>query len=105
MAQIDNNVALNLYRIAQEAANNAIRHGSAQHLVISLAAVGEILRLSICDDSKGFSGVDTERGTATGMGIKIMHYRARQISATLKFLPRSEGGTEVRLEIRLIQKP
>ena len=68
MAQIDNNIALNLYRIAQEAANNAIRHGSAQHLVISLAAVGEILRLSICDDGKGFSGVDTERGTPTGDG-------------------------------------
>ena len=102
---IDNNVALNLYRIAQEAANNAIRHGSAQHLVISLACVGEILRLSICDDGKGLSGVDTERGTATGMGIKIMHYRARQIGATLKFVPRSEGGTEVRLEMRMIQKP
>jgi signal transduction histidine kinase len=102
---IDNNIALNLFRIAQEAVNNAIRHGSPQHLVISLACVGEILRLSICDDGKGLSGVDTERGTATGMGIKIMHYRARQIGATLKFVPRSEGGTEVRLEMRMIQKP
>ncbi|MEP6605534.1 MAG: ATP-binding protein [Nitrosospira sp.] len=101
---IDNKVALNLFRIAQEAVNNAIRHGSAQHVVISLAAVGEILRLSICDDGKGFSGVDTERGTATGMGIKIMHYRARQIAAKLTFLPGSEGGTEVRLEMRLIQE-
>ena len=36
----DNNVALNLYRIAQEAINNAIRHGSAQHVIISLAARG-----------------------------------------------------------------
>jgi two-component system NarL family sensor kinase len=80
MAQIDNNIALILYRIAQEAANNAIRHGSAQHLVISLAAIGQILHLSICDDSKGFSGVDTEHGTATRMGIKIMHYRARQMA-------------------------
>jgi signal transduction histidine kinase len=102
---IDNNIALNLFRIVQEAVNNAIRHGSPQHLVISLACVGEILRLSICDDGNGLSGVDTERGTATGMGIKIMHYRARQIGATLKFVPRSEGGTEVRLEMRMIQKP
>ena len=60
--------------------------------------------LSICDDGRGFSGIDTERGTAAGMGIKIMHYRARQIGATLEFLPRSEGGTEVRLEMRMIQE-
>ena len=103
-AIIDNNIALNLYRIAQEAANNAIRHGSAQHIVISLGSVGEILYLSICDDGSGFSGIDTEHGTATGMGIKIMHYRARQIGATLKFLPRPEGGTEVRLEMRMIRE-
>jgi signal transduction histidine kinase len=101
---VDNDVALNLYRIAQEALNNAIRHSNAKRLVISLAAVGEILRLSICDDGRGFSGVDTERGTAEGMGIKIMHYRARQIGAKLKLLPRSEGGTEVRLEMPMIQE-
>jgi two-component system NarL family sensor kinase len=101
---VDNDVALNLYRIAQEALNNAIRHSNAKHLVISLAAIGEILRLSICDDGKGFSGVDTERGTAAGMGIKIMHYRARQIGAKLKLLPRSEGGTEVRLEMPMIRE-
>ena len=34
-----------------------------------------------------------------------MHYRARQIGATLEFLPRPEGGTEVRLEMRMIQEP
>ncbi len=101
---VNNDVALNLYRIAQEALNNAIRHSNAKHLVISLAAIGEILRLSICDDGRGFSGVDTERGTAEGMGIKIMHYRARQIGAKLKLLPRSEGGTEVRLEMPMIQE-
>ncbi|MDO8438126.1 MAG: ATP-binding protein [Nitrosomonadaceae bacterium] len=96
----DNNLALNLYRITQEAVNNAIRHGGAQHLAISLASEEGILRLSICDNGCGFAGADAKHGL--GMGIKIMQYRARQIGATLEFLLRAEGGTEVRLEMRMV---
>ena len=98
----DNNIALNLYRIAQEAVNNAIRHGGAQHLTISLTSEEEMLCLSICDDGRGLAGVDTKYGTTPGMGIKIMQYRARQLGAILEFLPRAEGGTEVRLEMRMV---
>ncbi len=98
----DNNLALNLYRIAQEAANNAIRHGKAQHLDIALTANEGILSLSIRDDGTGFVGIDTSHKTISGMGIKIMQYRAKQLGAKLEFLPRSEGGTEVRLEMRII---
>ena len=97
----DNNLALNLYRIAQEAANNAIRHGKAQHLAISLASENGILCLSICDDGSGFVGIDINHQTISGMGIKIMQYRAKQLGAKLEFLSRSEGGTEVRLEMRM----
>ncbi|MCX7184063.1 MAG: ATP-binding protein [Nitrosospira sp.] len=96
----DNNIALNLYRIVQEAVNNAIRHAGAQHLTISLASEEGMLRLSICDNGTGFAGVDTKHGS--GMGIKIMQHRARQIGATLEFLSRTEGGTEVRLEMRMV---
>jgi signal transduction histidine kinase len=96
----DNNVALNLYRIAQEAVNNAIRHGGAQHLIISLTAEEGMLRLSICDNGRGFAGIGPKAATP-GMGIKIMQYRARQLGATLEFLRRPEGGTEVRLEMRM----
>gem|GEM_PF-984108 len=97
----DNNLALNLYRIAQEAANNAIRHGKAQHITISLIFEEGVLCLSICDDGSGFLGIDTHHKTISGMGIKIMQYRAKQLGAKLEFLSRSEGGTEVRLEMRM----
>jgi len=97
----DNDVALNLYRIAQEAANNAIRHGGAQHLRISLASEHGILRMSIIDNGRGFAGVGKPAPTP-GMGIKIMKYRARQLGATLHFLRRPEGGVEVRLEMRTV---
>ncbi|MFA6015094.1 MAG: PAS domain-containing protein [Gallionellaceae bacterium] len=92
-------LALNLYRIAQEAINNAIRHGGAKHLIITLTLENACLCLSICDDGCSFA-VDTKLTTSSGMGIKIMLYRANQIGAMLKFLTRAEGGTEVRVEMR-----
>jgi signal transduction histidine kinase len=105
VAMNDNKIALNLYRIAQEAISNAIRHGGARHIVISLGSGSGILCLSICDDGSGISGIDTERGSTVGVGIKIMHYRARQLGATLKFLRQPGGGTEVRLEMLMVQEP
>jgi PAS domain S-box-containing protein len=96
----DANLALNLYRIAQEATNNAIRHGGARHLTIFLGADEGLLRLSICDDGCGYSGSDAKHIATPGMGIKIMQYRAKQFGATLKFILRPEGGTEVRVEMK-----
>ena len=66
----DKNVALNLYRIAQEAVNNAIRHGGAQHVRISLALEQGMLRLSICDNGRGFAGVGTKSGRPRGWALK-----------------------------------
>lgn len=99
----DANLALNLYRIAQEAANNATRHGMARHLIISLSSEKGLLRLSICDDGCGFPGNNTNHIATSGMGIKIMQYRAKQFGATLNFLPRPEGGTEVQVEMKKAQ--
>lgn len=99
----DNSIALNLYRIVQEAANNAIRHGGAQHLTISLVTEEEKLFLSICDDGCGFSDNTERKNKVTqGMGIKIMQYRAKQLGAKLNFLSRVEGGKEVRLTIQRV---
>ena len=99
----DEIIALNLYRIAQEAANNAIRHGKAQHIEISLTLDGGVLRLSIADDGSGFpvESLTPDAITTSGMGIKIMQYRARQLGAKLDFLSRTGGGTEVRLEMQI----
>ncbi|MDR4514008.1 sensor histidine kinase [Nitrosomonas sp.] len=97
----DQNLALNFYRVAQEATNNAIRHGGAQHLTISLAKEDDKLVLSISDDGCGFS-LDTNDKKTSGMGIKIMQYRAKQLGAKLNVLSRTEGGTEVRLEMGMV---
>jgi len=97
----DNSVALNLYRITQEAVNNAIRHGKAQHITITLTSDEKTLHLSICDDGCGFTGIDINHPSTPGMGIKIMQYRAKQLGAKMEILARKEGGTEVRLKTQL----
>ena len=96
---MNDNVALNLYRITQEAVNNAIRHGGAQQISISLFIEEGKLRLSIADNGCGFShnSHPIKHIITPGIGIKIMHYRAKQIGASLEFLQRPEGGVEVKL--------
>lgn len=97
---IDSVVALNIYRVAQEAVNNAIFHGKAKHVSIALNADNsepnrQVVHLAVCDNGSGFSESFLEQNLLTGMGIKIMHYRAKQLDGELKILRRNESGVEV----------
>ncbi len=92
----DNVAATHLYRIAQEAINNAVRHGKAKHLEIRLAADREALHLWIRDDG---IGIPAELPETSGMGLRIMHYRARLLGGHLEVRRRRRGGTEVHVAI------
>jgi PAS domain S-box-containing protein len=89
---LENTVATHLYRIAQEAVNNAVRHGEADHLRIVLAAGEEYLRLQVRDDGSGF---EEEAATDAGMGVRIMNYRARIIGGSLDVSSTLGEGTVV----------
>lgn len=97
----DTDRALHLYRIAQEATHNAIRHGRASQLTISLTATQDMLCLSISDNGCGLADANARPRESTGMGIKIMQFRARQLGASLKFLSTAKGGTQVLLDMPL----
>jgi signal transduction histidine kinase len=84
-------VAVHLYRIAQEAANNAVKHGRASRVEISLRREDDKLRLMVRDDGVGF----VPRVGAAGMGLHIMRYRAAIIRGALSIEPNSDGGTAV----------
>lgn len=96
----DANLELNLFRIVQEAVNNAVRHSGAQHVTISLGLDHNLLCISIRDDGSGFPDSEIQREASHGMGLKFMQYRANLIGATLKFNFPAAGGTEVLLERR-----
>jgi PAS domain S-box-containing protein len=86
--------ASHLYRIAQEALTNAARHGHASHVEIALSAARHAFLLSISDDGEGMG---VPEGPYTGMGLKIMKYRAGMIGAKFEIVPRKPRGTVVRV--------
>lgn len=91
---IRNNVmATHLYRIAQEAVNNAVKHGHARNIEISLQPAGEKIALTVRDDGVGFPKEARRTGS---MGLQIMKYRAGVVGATLRVEPGPAGrGTIV----------
>ncbi len=94
----DNSIATHLYRIAQESVSNAVKHGKARHVRISLAGGNRQIRLRIQDDGVGFPEVQDEE--TRGMGVRSMHHRARIIGANLEIQPGVEGGTTVMCTVR-----
>ena len=88
----DNAVAVHLYRIAQEAVNNAIKHGRPKHVWVALTSVNGRVNLTVEDDGLGIAEA---RGQRNGMGLHIMAYRARMISGLLDVQRQEGGGTIV----------
>ncbi|MBI4662698.1 MAG: PAS domain-containing protein [Verrucomicrobia bacterium] len=86
----DSSVALHLYRIAQEAINNAVKHGRARTITITLCRAGETAKISIKDDGKG---LPRDFAQKNGMGLRLMNYRASMIGASLHLENVAEGGT------------
>jgi signal transduction histidine kinase len=91
-APVDANAALHVYRIAQEALNNAIKHGHASEVAIALVRESGHVTLVVADNGCGFS-VGGEQGN--GMGLGIMRYRARMVGGTLSVESEPGRGTTV----------
>lgn len=81
-----------LFRIAQEAVSNALRHGKAISILISLNSTSDANFLRIRDDGVGFPGLPSLH---EGIGLRFMRYRAGVIGATLEFSGNPAGGTLV----------
>ena len=88
----DNTVATHLYRIAQEAVNNAIKHSRGSSIVIQLKTGRDRLELNVSDNGIGPGKASASAG---GLGLHIMKYRAQTIGGTLKIEPAPGRGTSV----------
>jgi PAS domain S-box-containing protein len=86
--------ASHLYRIAQEALTNAARHGGASKIDILLMVTKNTFLLRITDDGTGISNPNKQ---ISGMGLKIMKYRASMIGAKIEIGPNKPNGTVVRV--------
>lgn len=87
----DDTVALHLYRIAQEAVTNAVKHSGAKNVLISLDRSSTHTCVSVQDDGKGF----VVKKRRKGLGLHMMRYRANALGGELKIERRRTGGTDI----------
>ena len=95
-------LANHLYRIAQEAVRNAVRHGEARSIRLHLSSVRAKVKLAITDDGIGMPAGALD---ASGMGLKIMCYRARILGGDVNFESVEPRGTRVVCECPLEAGP
>ena len=88
----DPSVASHLYRIAQEAVANALKHGQPQRIVISLSQKRDRLVLEVFDDGKGFL---LSTGSSPGLGLRVMRYRANLFGGELQVKTSPGRGTRI----------
>jgi signal transduction histidine kinase len=94
----DNTVATHLYRIVQEAISNAIKHGQAKLIIVSLSSTADQLTLRIWNNGAEFR---TGASVGGGLGLRIMQYRAEMIGASLKINSAINKGATVECRFKM----
>jgi len=92
---VRNEIGLALFRIAQESVQNAIKHASAQEIVVRLAATRQVIELTISDDGVGFDAARVARDAGGGLGLASVQERARLIGADLEVTTAPGEGTSI----------
>ena len=96
LGRLHPDVALCLFRIAQESLRNGVVHGRARHLEVSLARSGEHVELSITDDGTGFD-LDAASRNGSGLGLVSMEERAHLVGGDVHIVSELGRGTTVRV--------
>ncbi len=91
----DNTVATHIYYIVHEAVHNAVKHGQAQSILITLTSTGGNLLVEITDDGRGLP----ENPNPKGMGLRILKYRTDCLGATLTVNNLSGAGVKIVLSL------
>jgi signal transduction histidine kinase len=86
--------ATQLYRIAQEAVTNAVRHSRAAHITIHLQAEAGVTTLTVSDDGVG---LHHRQSNENGIGLRIMRHRATSIGAVFSIAGGVDAGTVVKV--------
>ncbi len=96
---LESDVALCLYRVAQEALGNAQRHSGAKVASVIVSRTDGVLRMTVCDDGRGFDAASARR--SGGMGLVSMEERVRLVHGTIRVDSHPGRGTELRVEVPL----
>jgi PAS domain S-box-containing protein len=91
----DETLALNLFRVAQEAVRNAVNHSGGTEIIICIERERDFVRLVVEDNGQGF----TPRKRSKGLGLHIMRYRTNALGGTLQIDSRAKRGTRIVCEV------
>jgi signal transduction histidine kinase len=95
---LDPEITLCLYRVAQEASQNALKYSHARKIVITLRRAGDAVSLTIADDGRGF---DVDQAWSKGLGLASMSERTESIGGTLAIHSAPGRGTRLAITVPL----
>lgn len=101
IAELSPQQRLSLYRVAQEALNNTIKHAHSGYVEVKLKQAEDLVKLEIADDGVGF---DVDYVNNYSMGLDIMRERAHKIDAELDIVSQTGQGTVVSLTLNISQE-
>jgi signal transduction histidine kinase len=91
-------IAVCLFRIAQESLRNGIAHAGAQRFRVSLASAGDDVVLTVTDDGRGFD-LEGVRQNGKGLGLVSMEERVRVVGGEVEIVTRPQQGTTIRVRV------
>ena len=99
--RLDSLVEINIYRLTQEAINNAIKYADSTHIIVQLSHSENILSITIDDNGKGFdiTSVEKKRNSESGMGLLFMKERIQYINGRVFINSIPNEGTRITFNI------
>jgi two-component system sensor histidine kinase UhpB len=101
MPMLPQESVVHLYRITLEAMANAIKHGRAKRMKVQLSRKDQALVLTVTSDGKPFPDIDAEK---SGLGLRLMYYRATLLKASIHICAGKRGGTIVTCTVPLAEE-
>ena len=99
--RLDSLIEINIYRLTQEAINNAIKYAESSHIIVQLSHSNTLLSVIVDDNGKGFdvAAVDKKRNSESGMGMLFMQERIQYINGRVFFKSIPGEGTRITFNI------
>ncbi|MFA9187642.1 ATP-binding protein [Flavobacterium magnesitis] len=99
--RLDSLIEINIYRLTQEAINNAIKYANSSHIIVQLSHSNKILSITVDDNGKGFdvTAVEKKRNSESGMGLLFMKERVQYINGRVFINSIPGEGTRITFNI------
>lgn len=103
--RLDSLIEINIYRLTQEAINNAIKYAESSHIIVQLSHSETLLSIIVDDNGKGFdvNAVDKKRNSESGMGLLFMKERIQYINGRVFMNSIPGEGTRITFNIPILK--